>query len=100
MLALDNDHNIVAQITVFMDNEPNVTVHRIQFSSTDVLVPIDVAFQKIAILPRPMRDELLLVSHAIISIVAWPKKIVITSNNEVNYFNAPYIEVGRLLFSV
>ncbi|KAK9176499.1 hypothetical protein WN944_028516 [Citrus x changshan-huyou] len=85
-LALGDDLNIVAQGTVFMDNEPNATVHGIPLASTDVRVSIDVAFQKNAILPRPVRDELILVSHAIGSIVAWPKKIVITSNNEVSKF--------------
>lgn len=99
-LALGDDLNIVAQGTVFMDNEPNATVHGIPLASTDVRVSIDVAFQKNAILPRPVRDELILVSHAIGSIVAWPKKFVITSNNEVNYFIMPYIQISRLLFCV
>ncbi|KAH9729907.1 hypothetical protein KPL70_009493 [Citrus sinensis] len=85
-LALGDNLNIVAQGTVFMDNEPNATVHGIPLASTDVRVSINVAFQKNAILPRPVRDELILVSHAIGSIVAWPKKFVITSNNEVSKF--------------
>ena len=99
-LALGDDLNIVSQGMVFVDNEPNATVHGIPLASTDVRVSIDVAFQKNAILPRPVRDELILVSHAIGSIVAWPKQFVITSNNEVNYFIMPYIQISRLLFCV
>lgn len=69
---------------VFMDNEPNPTVHGIPLATADVRVSIDVVFQKNAILPQPVRDELLLVSHAIGTIVAWPRKFVITNNNEVS----------------
>ena len=99
-LALGDDLNIVAQGTVFMDNEPNATVHGIPLASTDVRVSIYVAYQKNAILPWPVHDELILVSQAIGSIVACHKKIIITSNNEVNYFITPYIQIGRLLFCV
>ena len=83
-----------------MDNEPTATVHGISLASIDICVFIDVTFDKNAILPWPVHDELILVSQAIGSIVAWPKKIVITSNNEVNYFITPFIQIGRLLFCV
>ncbi|KAH9704714.1 hypothetical protein KPL70_011578 [Citrus sinensis] len=59
-LALGDDLNIVSQGMVFVDNEPNATVHGIPLASTDVRVSIDVAYQKNAILPRPVRDELIL----------------------------------------
>ncbi|GAY57117.1 hypothetical protein CUMW_176960 [Citrus unshiu] len=48
----------------------------------NVRVAVNIAIKGDAFLPRPIRDELVLVSHAIGSHVAWPKQFVILNDFE------------------
>ena len=70
MLAVGSINNIVAKGTMLENNDPNSTVHGVPLAVTDVRVAVDIAIKGDTFLPRPVRDELVIVSHAIGSHVA------------------------------
>ncbi|XP_052298586.1 uncharacterized protein LOC127898630 isoform X4 [Citrus sinensis] len=82
MLAVGSINNIVAKGTMLENNNPNSTVHGVPLAVTDVRVAVDIAIKGDTFLPRPVRDELVIVSHAIGSHVAWPKQFVILNDFE------------------
>ncbi|XP_052287667.1 uncharacterized protein LOC102629700 isoform X2 [Citrus sinensis] len=82
MLAVGSINNIVAKGTMLENNDPNSTVHGVPLAVTDVRVAVDIAIKGDTFLPRPVRDELVIVSHAIGSHVAWPKQFVILNDFE------------------
>lgn len=87
MLAVGSINNIVAKGTMLENNDPNSTVHGVPLAVTDVRVAVDIAIKGDTFLPRPVRDELVIVSHAIGSHVAWPKQFVILNDFEVYIYN-------------
>ena len=86
-LVVGSRNNIVAKGTMLENNDPNVTVHGIPLVVTNVRVAVNIAIKGDAFLPRPIRDELVLVSHAIGSHVAWPKQFIILNDFKVYIYN-------------
>lgn len=60
------------------------TVHGAPLGEGNVRVSIDIANKEEALLPFPVRDELITVGQAVGSHVAWPQELVIVGNNKVN----------------
>ena len=86
-LAVGSINNIVAKGTMLENNDSNATVHGVPLVVMDVRVAINIATKGDAFLPRPVGDEVVLVSHAIGSHVAWPKQFVILNDFEVYIYN-------------
>lgn len=81
-LALGTIDNIVAHGSIIELDGPNATIHGIPLGKTNIRVAINVALNRTACLPIPVRDELITVGQAVGSQVAWPKNLVISSSNE------------------
>ena len=81
-LAVGSKSNVVALGTIMPTDGPDAMVHGIPLNG-NVRVTIDVAIKGSALLPIPIRDELITISQAIGSYVAWPKEFIIFSSDEV-----------------
>ncbi|GAY55041.1 hypothetical protein CUMW_161370 [Citrus unshiu] len=84
MLAMGSINNIVVKGTMLEKNDPNSTVHGVPLVVTDVRVAVNIAIKGDAFLPRPVKDELVIVNHVIGSYVAWPKQFVILNDFEAS----------------
>lgn len=88
LLAIGNIENIVASGIVIYDETPNPTIHSVPLR--DDCYKVSVLFvEQIHMndpLPIPIKDELLILAHALKSIVEWPKRLVLLQEGHVSKF--------------
>lgn len=88
MLAIGNIDNIVASGILMIDENPNPMMHTRRLDAENVRVAVMFVEDKHMNdpLPIPVDDEMVILSDAIKSIVAWPKRLVIPDDEEVSIF--------------
>ncbi|XP_028098409.1 uncharacterized protein LOC114298098 [Camellia sinensis] len=79
-LAIGSIENIVAHGTVYERIEHNEAIHTVPLGESNVRVSVKVVIQKDAPLPIPIPDEMLIVGEAVGFFVAWPKNLVLVSD--------------------
>ncbi|THG16573.1 hypothetical protein TEA_017354 [Camellia sinensis var. sinensis] len=72
--------NIVAHGTVYERIEPNEAIHMVPLGEANLHVSIQVVIQNDAHLPIPIPDEMFIVGEAVGFFVAWPKNLVLVSD--------------------
>ncbi|CAL5436463.1 unnamed protein product [Camellia sinensis] len=93
-LAIGSIENIVAHGTVYERIEHNEAIHMVPLGESNVRVSVEAVIQKDAPLPIPIPDKMLIVGEAVGFFVAWPKNLVLFSDEIQSPQQPTNIECG------
>ncbi|XP_022136077.1 uncharacterized protein LOC111007859 isoform X2 [Momordica charantia] len=81
-LAVESVDNIVAVGTIFDNNVQCPTVHGVPLGVDNVRVMVDIVIDEYATIPIPVRGEIETLNQTIGGFVAWPRRLVILSEEK------------------